>query len=43
VAKGYSVDRLSYYLKTQGFAHHLVEVGGELRGAASSRTASRGG
>ncbi|MTV39449.1 FAD:protein FMN transferase [Duganella radicis] len=32
VAKGYSVDRLSYYLKTQGFAHHLVEVGGELRG-----------
>ncbi|MYM73242.1 FAD:protein FMN transferase [Duganella sp. FT134W] len=33
VAKGYSVDRLSYYLKTQGFAHHLVEVGGELRGA----------
>ncbi|MYM66138.1 FAD:protein FMN transferase [Pseudoduganella sp. FT55W] len=33
VAKGYSVDRLSYYLKTRGFAHHLVEVGGELRGA----------
>jgi len=33
VAKGYSVDRLSYYLKTQGFAHHLVEVGGELRGS----------
>lgn len=33
VAKGYSVDRLSYFLKTQGFAHHLVEVGGELRGA----------
>jgi thiamine biosynthesis lipoprotein len=33
VAKGYSVDRLSYYLKKQGFAHHLVEVGGELRGA----------
>jgi thiamine biosynthesis lipoprotein len=33
VAKGYSVDRLSYYLKTQGYAHHLVEVGGELRGA----------
>ncbi|MYM26894.1 FAD:protein FMN transferase [Duganella sp. CY15W] len=33
VAKGYSVDRLSWYLKTQGFAHHLVEVGGELRGA----------
>lgn len=33
VAKGYSVDRLSYYLKTQGLGHHLVEVGGELRGA----------
>lgn len=33
VAKGYSVDRLSYYLKTQGFVHHLVEVGGELRGS----------
>lgn len=33
VAKGYSVDRLSYYLKTQGYSHHLVEVGGELRGA----------
>jgi thiamine biosynthesis lipoprotein len=33
VAKGYSVDRLSYYLKSQGFQHHLVEVGGELRGA----------
>jgi thiamine biosynthesis lipoprotein len=33
VAKGYSVDRLSYYLKSQGFAHHLVEVGGELRGS----------
>jgi thiamine biosynthesis lipoprotein len=33
VAKGYSVDRLSYYLKTQGYPHHLVEVGGELRGA----------
>lgn len=33
VAKGYSVDRLSYYLKTQGYPHHLVEVGGELRGS----------
>lgn len=33
VAKGYSVDRLSYYLKTQGIGHYLVEVGGELRGA----------
>jgi len=33
VAKGYSVDRLAYYLKTQGVGHYLVEVGGELRGA----------
>ena len=33
VAKGYSVDRLAYFLKTQGYAHCLVEVGGELRGA----------
>jgi thiamine biosynthesis lipoprotein len=33
VAKGYSVDRLAYYLKTQGVLHYLVEVGGELRGA----------
>ena len=33
VAKGYGVDRLAYYLKTQGIAHYLVEVGGELRGA----------
>lgn len=33
VAKGYSVDRLAYYLKTQCIQHYLVEVGGELRGA----------
>jgi len=33
VAKGYSVDRLAYYLKRQGVQHYLVEVGGELRGA----------
>lgn len=33
VAKGYGVDRLSHYLKAQGLPHHLVEVGGELRGA----------
>ncbi|MES2161168.1 MAG: FAD:protein FMN transferase [Pseudomonadota bacterium] len=33
VAKGYGVDRLAYFLKTQGYAHCLVEVGGELRGA----------
>lgn len=33
VAKGYSVDRLAYFLKSQGVQHYLVEVGGELRGA----------
>lgn len=33
VAKGYGVDRLAYYLKSQGIAHFVVEVGGELRGA----------
>ena len=33
VAKGYSVDRLAHFLKSQGYAHCLVEVGGELRGA----------
>lgn len=33
IAKGYAVDALSQWLGEQGFAHHLVEVGGELRGA----------
>ncbi len=33
VAKGYGVDRLAYFLKSQGVQHYLVEVGGELRGA----------
>src|SRR5574343_218154 len=33
VAKGYSVDRLAYFLQSQGYGHYLVEVGGELRGA----------
>ena len=35
VAKGYGVDRLARYLDSQGIAHYLVEVGGELRGAGS--------
>ena len=35
VAKGYAVDRLARYLDSQGIAHYLVEVGGELRGAGS--------
>jgi FAD:protein FMN transferase len=33
VAKGYSVDRLAYFLSRHGVKHFLVEVGGELRGA----------
>lgn len=33
VAKGYSVDRLAYFLAHHGVKHFLVEVGGELRGA----------
>ena len=33
VAKGYAVDRVSNYLSSQNISHHLVEVGGELRGA----------
>lgn len=31
IAKGYAVDLVSDYLKTQGFQHFLVEIGGELR------------
>jgi thiamine biosynthesis lipoprotein len=33
VAKGYGVDAVSCYLSAQGVRHHLVDVGGELRGA----------
>lgn len=33
IAKGDAVDRLSEMLTSLGLAHHLVEVGGELRGA----------
>ncbi|GAB2854918.1 FAD:protein FMN transferase [Pseudoduganella ginsengisoli] len=33
VAKGYSVDRLAYFLSHHGVKHFLAEVGGELRGA----------
>lgn len=32
VAKGYAVDLVSQSLAAQGVRHHLVEVGGELRG-----------
>ncbi|MFZ2989458.1 FAD:protein FMN transferase [Ideonella sp.] len=33
IAKGDAVDRLSRHLSETGHPHHLVEVGGELRGA----------
>ena len=33
VAKGFAVDEVSRYLLSQGIGHHLVEAGGELRGA----------
>jgi FAD:protein FMN transferase len=33
IAKGFAVDAVSRWLSAQGYAHHLVEVGGELRGA----------
>lgn len=32
VAKGFAVDRVSRALSASGLRHHLVEVGGELRG-----------
>jgi len=32
IAKGFAVDAVSRYLDAQGMAHHLVEIGGELRG-----------
>lgn len=33
IAKGYAVDRVSRRLAAMGLPHHLVEVGGELRGS----------
>jgi thiamine biosynthesis lipoprotein len=33
VAKGYAVDRMAFFLKSNGVQNFLVEVGGELRGA----------
>jgi thiamine biosynthesis lipoprotein len=33
IAKGFAVDLVSARLKREGFASHLVEIGGELRGA----------
>lgn len=32
IAKGFAVDLMSETLSASGFTHHLVEVGGELRG-----------
>ncbi|MER2265961.1 FAD:protein FMN transferase [Methylobacterium oxalidis] len=32
IAKGYAVDRISDLLAARGLGHHLVEIGGELRG-----------
>lgn len=33
VAKGFAVDEVSRYLRRMGVEHHLVDIGGELRGA----------
>jgi thiamine biosynthesis lipoprotein len=33
VAKGFAVDEVSRYLRGAGVVHHLVDIGGELRGA----------
>lgn len=32
IAKGFAVDAVSRHLHAQGLVHHLVEIGGELRG-----------
>lgn len=32
IAKGFAVDAVSRYLDARGLEHHLVEIGGELRG-----------
>ena len=31
IAKGYAVDRVTDALERKGFAHHMIEVGGEIR------------
>ena len=33
IAKGYAVDQVAEALEREGFAHHMVEVGGEIRAA----------
>jgi thiamine biosynthesis lipoprotein len=37
IAKGYAVDRISVALTGQGHAHHMVEVGGEIRARGWNR------
>jgi thiamine biosynthesis lipoprotein len=32
IAKGFAVDAVAQYLQAHGVAHHLTEIGGELRG-----------
>ncbi|MFC4521837.1 FAD:protein FMN transferase [Cupriavidus pinatubonensis] len=32
IAKGFAVDAVAQYLESEGVAHHLTEIGGELRG-----------
>jgi thiamine biosynthesis lipoprotein len=32
IAKGFAVDKVSDYLVESGFPHHLMEIGGELKG-----------
>ncbi|HWL64280.1 MAG TPA: FAD:protein FMN transferase [Steroidobacteraceae bacterium] len=33
VAKGFAVDEVGRFLRSEGITHHLVDIGGELRGA----------
>ena len=35
IAKGFAVDLVSETLSQRGFADHLVEIGGELRGSGT--------
>ncbi|MBP2834060.1 FAD:protein FMN transferase [Aquimarina sp. U1-2] len=36
LAKGYAVDVFANFIEEQGFAHFLVEIGGEIRGKGSN-------
>ena len=35
LAKGFAVDKVSHLLKTNSFAHHMVEIGGEVRASGT--------